>query len=172
VSEAPSVLTDPPWLRAAARDAVPERDPVIVAGLTPPADRRILWAAGEREEWAAIRSYGRFDEDDWDTAVQDHVSGAMAYPPTQAGLFARAPEHLVRPLLRDWRPEVTWDFAHSLKPIVARFAMDARDVAFPLARRNPHGTGEVLLPFLDAEVLDGVPVPALSPAAAPYPAQR
>jgi hypothetical protein len=150
VSTLPPVLVDPPWLRET--EEKPEKDPVLVPGLVPPADRRIVWAAGEREEWAAIRSYGSFDESRWEQAVEEFVSGAMTYPPTQAGLLARAPEHLVRPLLRDWRPDVTWDFAHSLKPIVARFEMDARDAAYPLAKRNAYGTGSALLPYLDAEV--------------------
>ena len=152
MSELPSVLTDPPWLRDAEDKPAPEKDPVVIPGLSPPAGRHIVWAAGEREEWAAIRPYGKFEESRWEQAVEDYVSGAMTYPPTQAGLLAQGPEHLVRPLLRDWRPDVTWDFAHSLKPIVARFELDARDAAFPLAKRNAYGTGDALLPYLDAEV--------------------
>ncbi|MDN3360034.1 DUF4132 domain-containing protein [Actinomadura sp. DC4] len=150
MSEVPPVLIDPPWLRV-AKD-VAETDPVVIPGLTPPADRRVVWKDGERAEWAAIHSYGASDEDRWEEAVEEYVSGGMSYPPTQAALFARAPEHLVRPLLRDWRPDVTWDFAYSLKPIVARFETDARDTVFPLAKRNAYGTGAALLPFLDTEV--------------------
>ncbi|MCQ0014011.1 hypothetical protein [Actinomadura madurae] len=47
---------------------------------------------------------------------------------------------------------MTWDFDHSLQPIVARFETDAWDVAFRLAKQNPFGTGPILLPFLSADV--------------------
>jgi hypothetical protein len=149
----PRVLVDPPWLRATKSDGpVTKAEPIIVSGLEPPAGRSIVWAPGERETWAAIPPYGVWKESDWEQAVDSYITGEMAYEPRQAGLFAKAPEALVRPLLAGWRPDVTWDFAHSLKPVVARFELDARAAAYHVARRNAHGTGEVLLPFLDTEV--------------------
>jgi hypothetical protein len=150
----PQVLADPPWLKEAPGNRPADREQVVIPGLEPPTGRDIVWAPGEREKWATTPTYSHVPttEGSWRAAVKRYRDGAMSYPPTQADMFARAPEELVRPLLSGWHPDVTWDFAHSLKPIVARFSMDAREVAFPLAKRNPFGTGEVLLPFLDAEV--------------------
>jgi len=148
----PRVLVDPPWLRAPDESGPAEHAPVVLAGLTPPPDRRFVWAPGEREAWANVRVHLTPNEGRWKDAVKDYVAGKLTYPPSQAAMFACAPEGLVHPLLPGWHPDVTWDFAHSLQPIVARFAMDVRDNVLPLAKRNPYGTGEALLPFLDADV--------------------
>jgi hypothetical protein len=148
----PRVLTDPPWLRETEKGRPADEAEPVVTALEPPAARTIVWAPGERETWAAARPYGAWKESEWEQAVHNYLTGEITYEATQAALFAQAPAELVRPLLAAWRPDVTWDFAHSLKPIVARFEMDARDAALHVARRNAHGIGEVLLPFLDAEV--------------------
>ncbi|MFD0683391.1 DUF4132 domain-containing protein [Actinomadura fibrosa] len=145
----PKALVDPPWSRAP--EAPKDDAQILVPGLVPPDDRHIAWLPGEREEWAASQ-YGKWHGDEWEAAVEQFRDGRMHYPPTQATLLALGPEHLVRPLLADWAPTVTWDFAHSLRPIIGRFEGDARDVAVRLGRSNPHGTGPALLPFLDAEV--------------------
>lgn len=144
----PRVLADPPWLRVTNRSR-PDAQ-VLIEGLTPPSGRSIVWAPDEREAWAAIRPHFH-TPDQWSQTVEVYTAGNL-YVPTQAAMFVLAPEHLVRPLLSGWHPEVTWDFADSLKPIVARFELYARDNVFPLAKRNPYGTGEALLPYLDAEV--------------------
>jgi hypothetical protein len=149
----PRVLVDPPWLRTAKEEEPEEDESVVVSGLEPPAEQSIVWAPGEREKWSAISSRGSWKEHEWAEAVQSQRDGRRSYAPTTvADLLAQASEQLVRPMLADWRPDVSWDFAHSIKPIVARFELDARDLAVHAAKRNAYGTGEVLLPYLDLEV--------------------
>lgn len=149
----PRALVDPPWSRE--EEAPKEREPVVVAGLTPPAGRSIVWAPGERDAWSKIGPvrHARPGQDDEDREeVRLFLEGRMFYEPHVADLLSRGPEELVRPLLAAWRPTASWDFSHGIKPIVARFELEAWDVAFAAARRNASGTGTVLLPFLDVEV--------------------
>ncbi|MFE9101850.1 DUF4132 domain-containing protein [Actinomadura geliboluensis] len=150
--ELPKALLEPPWAARKPAATPPGDEPVLVAGLEPPGGRAIRWAPGEREEWAAQEPYGSWRDGEWEEAAEQFRDGRMGYEPTRAGFLAAAPEHLARPLLAGWRPKVTWDFAHSLRPIVARFETDAWDVAFRLAKQNPYGTGPVLEPFLSADV--------------------
>lgn len=124
----PQVLVDPPWEQAARlpSPAKPkEPEPVLVPGLEPPAGLTIAWKPGEREEWAAITSYGHFDGD-WAAIIEEYREPGAGYPPTKAGLLVQGPEELVRPLVAAWRPEYTSSyFWHSLRPIVARFELEA-----------------------------------------------
>ncbi|MEV0663071.1 DUF4132 domain-containing protein [Actinomadura luteofluorescens] len=147
----PKALLDPPWARKPA--PVPSGDePIIVPGLAAPDDRAVVWEPGEREKWAAVRPYGSWRDGEWEKAAEEFRDGRMGYEPTRAGFLAQAPEHLARPLLPGWEPHVTWDFDHSLRPIVARFETAAWDVSVRLAKQNPYGTGPVVLPFLSADV--------------------
>ncbi|MDL4821156.1 DUF4132 domain-containing protein [Actinomadura opuntiae] len=148
----PANLVDPPWLRKPAAPKAEAGHPVV-PGLEPPHDRRIVWEPGERDQWAAIRPYGGpWADGDWEREAERVRDGSM-YLPSQAGFLASAPEHLARPLLAAWAPPpVTWDFDHSLKPIIARFEDAAWDVSVRMAKANPFGTGPVLLPFLGADV--------------------
>ncbi|URM94209.1 DUF4132 domain-containing protein [Actinomadura madurae] len=148
----PKPLLDPPWKREPAAAGPPGDEPILVPGLTPPDGRAVRWEPGERERWAKTRPYGSWQDDEWEEAAEKFRDGRMGYEPTRAGFLAQAPEHLARPLLAGWKPRVTWDFDHSLQPIVARFETDAWDVAFRLAKQNPFGTGPILLPFLSADV--------------------
>ncbi|WP_141584609.1 DUF4132 domain-containing protein [Actinomadura sp. WMMA1423] len=147
----PKALLDPPWARRPAAPPSGE-EPVTVPGLAAPDGRAVVWGPGEREEWAAVRPYGSWRDGEWEEAAEEFRDGRMGYEPTRAGFLAQAPEHLARPLLAGWEPHVTWDFAHSLKPIVARFETAAWDVAVRLAKQNPYGTGPVVLPLLSAGV--------------------
>ncbi|WP_433472699.1 DUF4132 domain-containing protein [Spirillospora sp. CA-142024] len=149
--ELPKALLDPPWKRKPAAEPTDE-EPIIVPGLTPPKDRLIVWRFGERERWAAVRPYGFWRNDEWERAAEEFRDGRMGYEPTRAGFLAQAPEDLARPLLAGWKPQVTWDFNHSLVPIVMRFEIRALDVSFRLAKQNPAGTGPILMPFLSADV--------------------
>ncbi|TDD77738.1 DUF4132 domain-containing protein [Actinomadura darangshiensis] len=148
----PKALLDPPWKRKPAAAPSSEDEPILVPGLTAPDDRAILWEPGERERWAEVRPYGSWRDGEWEEAAEKFRDGRMSYEPTRAGFLAQAPEHLARPLLAGWEPHVTWDFDHSLQPIVARFETDAWDVAFRLAKQNAFGTGPILRPFLSADV--------------------
>jgi hypothetical protein len=148
----PKALLDPPWKHRPPAVPPSGDEPVLVPGLTPPDDRALVWEPGERERWAAVRPFGSWRDDEWEQAAAEFRDGRMGYAPTQAGFLAQAPDHLARPLLAAWEPRVTWDFDHSLQPIVARFETGAWDVSFRLAKQNAFGTGPVLLPFLSADV--------------------
>ncbi|MEU5990496.1 DUF4132 domain-containing protein [Spirillospora sp. NPDC047418] len=150
--ELPKALLTPPWVREPA----PEPSggaPTVLPGLEAPDGRAIRWAPGEREEWAATRPYKSWRDGEWEEAAEQFRDGRMSYEPTRAAFLAGAPEHLARPLLAGWQPKVTWDFGHSLRPIVARFETDAWDLSLRLAKQNPYGTGPVLMPFLSADVV-------------------
>ncbi|WP_329518519.1 DUF4132 domain-containing protein [Spirillospora sp. NBC_01491] len=151
----PQVLVDPPWEQAARlpSPAKPkEPEPVLVPGLEPPAGLTIAWKPGEREEWAAITSYGHFDGD-WAAIIEEYREPGAGYPPTKAGLLVQGPEELVRPLVAAWRPEYTSSyFWHSLRPIVARFELEAHAPLIHCVDLDPAGCIKALLPFLDAEV--------------------
>ncbi|GAA2149307.1 DUF4132 domain-containing protein [Actinomadura napierensis] len=148
----PAKLVDPPWLRKPAPAKTAAGHPVV-PGLEPPGGRHVVWEPGEREQWAAMRPYGGpWADGDWEREAEKVRDGSM-YLPSQAGFLASAPEPLARPLLAAWEPPpVTWNFDHSLKPIVARFEEAAWDVSVRMAKANPFGTGPVLLPFLGADV--------------------
>ncbi|WP_433226182.1 hypothetical protein [Actinomadura formosensis] len=93
-------------------------------------DRTILWAPGERGQWAEIRPDESRRDDEREEAAERFRDGRMHYVPTQAAFLAQAPEHLARPLLADWHPDVTWDIAHSLRPLGARFGAEVWDLSF------------------------------------------
>ncbi|MGI5208813.1 DUF4132 domain-containing protein [Spirillospora sp. CA-108201] len=147
----PKALLDPPWARRPTPPPAGD-EPVIVPGLAAPDGRAVVWEPGERETWAEVSPYGSWQDGEWEKAAEGFRDGWMGYEPTRAGFLAQAPEHLALPLLAGWEPHVTWDFDHSLKPIVARFETAAWDVAVRLAKQNPHGTGRIVLPFLSADV--------------------
>ncbi|WP_433337329.1 DUF4132 domain-containing protein [Spirillospora sp. CA-294931] len=150
----PRVLVDPPWEveERAARAASAERveDTTVLPGLEPPDERVVVWAPGERAEWAASRKAPKRPGTWWAETLQRHLDGGL-YVFTQAELFAHAPDELVRPHIAAWRPSFSSDAAYVLKPVVARFEAEARETALAVARGNAYGSGEALLPFLDAE---------------------
>ncbi|GAB3964473.1 hypothetical protein GCM10029978_025050 [Actinoallomurus acanthiterrae] len=142
----PPVLVTPPWTRR--RKAV---KPVVIEGLTPPHERRADWAPGERETWRkAPAAYWRAPEEtDWaKTAAQFRKGDLNWYH--QPGLFVDGPEDRVRPLVAGWRPTDMWDAPAWMRPVVARFELDALPVALHVARLEP-AAGGALLPFLDTE---------------------
>ncbi|MEV0407038.1 DUF4132 domain-containing protein [Actinoallomurus sp. NPDC050550] len=143
----PPVLVTPPWTRR--RKAV---KPVVIEGLTPPAERRADWAPGERETWRkAPAAYWRAPEEtDWAKAVAQFRKGELAWY-SQAGLFVDGPEEQVRPLVAGWRPRDMWEAAEWMRPVAARFELDALPVALHVARSEPANAGGALLPFLDTE---------------------
>ncbi|MCC3761577.1 DUF4132 domain-containing protein [Glycomyces sp. TRM65418] len=48
-ADLPPLLVRPPWTRKRAKAR-----PVVIHGLVPPEDVRLLWAEGEQDEWAAL----------------------------------------------------------------------------------------------------------------------
>ncbi|GAB2584936.1 hypothetical protein GCM10027168_17150 [Streptomyces capparidis] len=142
----PPLLVRPPWTRA--RKARPK--PVVVPGLTAPAERYVAWAAGEREEWLATRIGFWNEPDDWASTIGQLESGRLrGYQAT--AVACSAPEELVRPLLSRLTADGWW-YDNAALRVAARFELDALPFALRLATSDPAAHGRVLLPFFDAEV--------------------
>ncbi|GAA3965550.1 hypothetical protein GCM10023085_55080 [Actinomadura viridis] len=151
----PPILVDPPWEQEARKPKparAPEPEPRLVPGLTPPDERIVAWLPGERAQWEKVSVYNSV-RGEWEQAVQSYRDGTgVQYEPTQAGMFAKAPVELVRPLLAEWRPRYPRYIWKYLRPVVARFESDARGVVVHCAGVAPAADAQALLPFLDAEV--------------------
>ncbi|MBO2463378.1 DUF4132 domain-containing protein [Actinomadura violacea] len=177
--ELPRVLVDPPWARTG-----PKTKPVVLKGLTAPAGQDVVWAPGERDAWLrteiadpsgggvtirAVRPTAAPDPA-WEKRIANIRAGVALEPVEQepywqAAMLAKGPEELVRPALRDWRPDWggrglgtrnAWSPDHWLRPITARFGLDALPVVLSFARARPARGAELLLPFLDGEVAEAM----------------
>ncbi|WP_156325945.1 hypothetical protein [Nonomuraea sp. SBT364] len=132
----------------------------VVPGLLPPAERVVDWQPGEREElrqWLPCRSRltGELQEivrlEGWEGVVREFVNGRITREAAQFSLFEHGPEELLRPLLANWRLELTRSSDFSiLRTVTVRFEADALDVVFPNAKA--HRSGWALMPFRDVEV--------------------
>ncbi|GAA2095117.1 DUF4132 domain-containing protein [Actinomadura alba] len=142
----PRLLVEPPWNREHAKTK-----PVTVRGLKAPDEPALAWEPGEREAWAAADAPSAEDTN-WDETIQRFQDRRLP-PEQEPALFLDAPEDRVRPLLTDWRPSRIHDTDGAwMKPIVARFGLDALPAALDFAEAQPAvGTG-LLLPFSDAKV--------------------
>ncbi|MEV5408186.1 DUF4132 domain-containing protein [Thermopolyspora sp. NPDC052614] len=144
----PPLLTAPPWTRD--RDVV---KPVVIRGLTPPAERVMVWETGERERWAELRreELDRYSSDYWERSLTLRREGRFN-PYLEPQLFAGAPLEQVRPLIAGWEPDsaIFHRDAAPMWPIVARFEADALP-AVVRAVKASSAHGGLLLPFLAAE---------------------
>ncbi|KAB2350193.1 DUF4132 domain-containing protein [Actinomadura rudentiformis] len=172
--ELPSLLVEPPWARAEKKPK-----PLVIDGLTVPDLREVRWADGERERWwwwerrlPQPREWaGGVEHHDyrWDAVPQrapmkvweERVAALAAKQFTsgrsQLGVLTMAPDTLVRPLLADFELDdrngsAPRDPEEWLKVVLARFELDALHIALTYARKRPGPVGELLVPFLDAEV--------------------
>nr|BFE28296.1 WGR and DUF4132 domain-containing protein [Actinomadura rugatobispora] len=145
----PGLLVDPPWSHRE-----PEAAPVVIKGLSAPGERTVRWAEGERERWASTPgSPGEADDaTDWDSRLGEVFGRGPAFPEETLAVVLRAPEEKVRPLLADWSPYNSWEAHEWIRPVAARFEVDALPVLLAIARENSVGNGGLLLPFLDAAV--------------------
>ncbi|KAB2382714.1 DUF4132 domain-containing protein [Actinomadura montaniterrae] len=190
----PRLLIDPPWARTQ-----PKRKPVVVKGLAVPERQDVVWEPGERDAWLAtpiadpggggvtihaVRPTAAVDPT-WEKRIANIRAGVVLHPVErelywQGAMLAKGPEELVRPALREWRPadwnqrglgtRNAWSPDHWLRPIIARFGLDALPVALSFARARPARGAGLLLPFLDAEVAEAMPGWLLRVAGAREPA--
>ncbi|MFB4309292.1 DUF4132 domain-containing protein [Actinomadura sp. GTD37] len=139
----PAVLAAPPW-----------HDPrrPVLAGLTPPATR-LAWRDGERRAWLETdleQHVARPGGADWEALAAGYAAGDHKVAPLQ--LMVYGPEELIRPLLPGYEGLLR-PFAYVwMRPLVARYELDALPAAIRTARPNPEDCGEPLLPYLDAGV--------------------
>ncbi|OLT10093.1 hypothetical protein BJF79_05060 [Actinomadura sp. CNU-125] len=161
-SAVPDVLVDPPWARKAEAEAAP----VVVPGLAPPAPGPLAWESGEQERWIELASFMVFvkhpdDHPFWDAARERFLTGETDYA-HQAKELVFGPERAfgdLLPLLLERADEPSWRGVnlyaldeYELKPLVGRYGPRVRELAVRAAKRRPADIGEVLLPYLDAEV--------------------
>ncbi|MES9539829.1 DUF4132 domain-containing protein [Actinomadura sp. NPDC000600] len=142
----PQLLVDPPWTRPRTK-----AKPVVLKDLEPPGTRSVVWEPGERHAWTAGVARPRWVERaDWPLLVERFKNDRLSYA-MGATLFIAAPGDLVRPLLEDLEPP-TWYVDEWLRALIARFELDALELAVAAARRDPAKAGPTLLPFLSDEV--------------------
>ncbi|MCP2166129.1 DUF4132 domain-containing protein [Goodfellowiella coeruleoviolacea] len=161
VTDAPLETLPEPLVRPLWTQERPVVQPVTVRGLTAPTERAVHWADGEQQRWAATRTdYGQehtrhLNRAAWQARATALREGTL-HPYDHPGFVLDAPEDLVRPLLATWRPKVFWrhDTAAWLKLVAARFGADALPAVLLVARSQPAASGEVLLPFVSAEVAE------------------
>ncbi|GAA4387639.1 hypothetical protein GCM10023088_60010 [Actinomadura verrucosospora] len=139
--ELPAVLADPPWLNP--------RRPVL-KGLTVP-EARLVWREGEREEWLQWDpKTEKPDAPDWEALVGAYTSAGHDSGNVQ--LMVYGPEELIRPLMPRWKGYgVRW--AHVwMRPLAARYELDALPPAVRTAKAFPDTCCEPLMPYLDGGV--------------------
>ncbi|WP_405893948.1 DUF4132 domain-containing protein [Streptomyces sp. NBC_01527] len=155
LSEAlPELLVSPPW----SRPRKPARTTVI-DGLTAEAEPGIAWLPGEKEEWAACRTWYNREPEDMHGSAKYWEEQAASYTAEEtltdlhpAWMFLHGPEEMVRPWLGRWAPDDLWDAAETLKPIAARFGLDALPVLLRAAPHQPSSLASLFLPYVDVTV--------------------
>ena len=145
--ELPPILVSPPWTSRRSRPA-----PVVVPGLTCESPITLRWKPGERDAWAQTDTgftsmLGQIG--DWGAVVRRAVAGRDW---RQAGIFALAPEELVRPHLSSAEPSHTYDVGPALKRVLGRFGDDAIPYVLRTALSVPTSLAGVLLPFEGSQI--------------------
>jgi hypothetical protein len=144
----PPLLVSPPWTRR--RQAA---QPVVLTGLEPPAESRIFWAPGTRDEWAETDTYFSSTRNgDWAAIAQKYRDGHRDRGYGEVPFFLYGPDRLTRPLIVGWEPDYLWCAELWMKPIVARYGRDALLAALKAAAHDPAKAGSLLVPFLDVRV--------------------
>ncbi|MEV5827380.1 DUF4132 domain-containing protein [Spirillospora sp. NPDC052242] len=140
-ADLPACLTAPPPWKRPVRPVVP--------GLEPPAPR-IAWPAGMRAKWLAADTSDmrRLDpEPDWTELAAG--AGRFMGRLQEGNLLLYGPEDVVRPILP--RMARTAYAEQWMRPVVARYGIDAHDLASRAASGPGDGAG-LYLPFLSAPI--------------------
>ncbi|MDI6103519.1 DUF4132 domain-containing protein [Actinoplanes sp. NEAU-A12] len=137
----PPLLADPPWRRRRQRASL------VVAGLTAPEiPVTVAWEPGEHERWSSAQ-VNPVGAGDWERAAGRLRRGEPTGWRESVEFFDGAPEELARPLLADWRPEVTWPASNWMRRIAARFGVDVLPALLHLATVEPMVAVVLLRPF-------------------------
>ncbi|WP_433472696.1 DUF4132 domain-containing protein [Spirillospora sp. CA-142024] len=138
--ELPALLSGRPWLH-------PRRP--VMTGLAPPASR-LMWRDGERQEWLDAEPHVRRPHgDEWETYVDSFTrGGAMT---GSLVLMVHGPEELIRPVLPGFQGVANRDAHRWMRPLAARYELDALPVAIRMARPHPETCCEPLMPYFDAD---------------------
>ncbi|MFE6362239.1 WGR and DUF4132 domain-containing protein [Streptomyces sp. NPDC057806] len=145
----PALLVSPPWAkeRKTARARVAAEAPVVP-------EPRVVWQPDEQQRWAGVTSWystwrGKYE---WKEEIKALQNGGQLADVRAARLFVTAPEDVVRPLLAHCAPEDYWDGEAALKPVAARFGMDALPLLLRAATRHPATLSMLVMPYLSVEV--------------------
>ncbi|MEU8774205.1 DUF4132 domain-containing protein [Streptomyces sp. NPDC048606] len=146
----PEVFTSPPWTRGG-----PRAKPRTVAGLTAPAEPRMSWRDGEREQWNSVDndfvSWARHH--DLERLAAERRAGRLDNAWDLLALFGAGPAEVVRPLLAEWDgPDWSYDGASTFTPLIARHDTAALRMALGIAGRLPATMGVLLQPYVDVRV--------------------
>ncbi|MFQ6197002.1 DUF4132 domain-containing protein [Streptomyces sp. NPDC000405] len=146
----PQLLTSPPWAAAKPRKTTSVKMP------SPGGESRVVWLPGEREGWAATKTWWTEPAAaaDWsrEPSLEALRRGTLLTSLRAAGLFLHLPAETVLPLLDEWTPDDLWDVEATFKPVVARFGIAALGPVLRAASRQPVTAGPLLLPFADLGV--------------------
>ncbi|MBW8802409.1 MAG: DUF4132 domain-containing protein [Catenulisporales bacterium] len=145
LDQLPAILAAPPWRD---RERKPVK-PVVVEGLTPPAETEVCWLPGERERWLAARGAGWQPAQGW-AATAEEVAAGEADDLFAVYFAAYAPEDLVRPLLAGWTPSLRRADERAYA-FVARY----QSLAIPAVldvKKFPAERARLLQPFVDPEI--------------------
>ncbi|WP_328873631.1 DUF4132 domain-containing protein [Streptomyces sp. NBC_00287] len=145
----PALLVSPPWAkqRKAAKARVAAKAPVAP-------EPKVVWRPDEQKAWAGVSSWystwrGKYE---WKEEIKTLQNGGQLSDVRQARLFVTAPEDVVRPLLAHCAPEDYWDGEAALKPVAARFGVDALPLMLRAATRHPATLSMLVMPYLSVEV--------------------
>ncbi|WP_392674076.1 DUF4132 domain-containing protein [Streptomyces sp. LN785] len=150
----PELLVSPPWSRPRRSTAA-----TVMEGLTAEGAPAVSWLPGEKEKWAACRTwYNRerehmpLDAEHWEREAASYVATETLTDLQPAWMFLHGPEETVRPWLGKWAPDDLWEAEETLKPVAARFGLDALPVLLRAAPHHPGSIAPLLLPFVDVTV--------------------
>ncbi len=145
----PALLVSPPWAktRKAAKARVAAKAPVAP-------EPQVGWRPDEQQAWAGVTSgYSSWRvRQGWKEEIKTLQNGGQLSHVQQAGLFVTGPEDVVRPLLAHCAPEDYWDGEDTLKPVAARFELDALPLMLRAAARHPATLSMLVVPYLSVEV--------------------
>ncbi|MGI5232163.1 DUF4132 domain-containing protein [Actinoallomurus sp. CA-142502] len=145
----PPLLVAPPWTRRRK-----PAKPIVIPDLTPPDGSSIVWPDGLRDEWLrSATPYARhLEESDWPDMIRRYGARALNSIEEEA-LFTLGPVDALRPYVADWPAPRRYGAEYWMRPIIARFELDALRLTLGLVLEDtPSVVGGLLLPFLDVRV--------------------
>ena len=149
--DVPDLLAQPPW-----DDPRRANRPPVVSGLaTPQWQTELRWQLGQQREFIEARPEGPYfhvrPREDWDEVVRDYIDGRLR-DFEAIDLFVLGPVEQTRSLFVGWTPESTYYVDRYLRPLVARYGLDALPHVISAIRRLPQVYGPALLPFVSPDI--------------------